>query len=160
MGILPLLASLLYPACAAAGAAGLPVPPALAPVVIVRPATPNSALAAPAGFAPAPDFITPLYRLPAPRLLAEIEAVATSEPRTTLQVAYPADLQADYVVRSRAFNFPDLVLVATEPRGASSSALILYSRSVYGSSDFGVNRARVSKWLAALDRRLAISEKR
>lgn len=160
MRILPLFASLFFPACAGLGAAGLPVPPAQATVTIVRPATPNSALAAPAGYSPAPDIVTPLYHLPPTRLLAAIEAVAASQPRTTLQVVYPADLQADYVARSRIFNFPDLVLVATEPRGTADSALILYSRSVYGSSDFGVNRARVRTWLATLDRRLAVSEKR
>ena len=117
MGILPLLASLFFPACATSGGAGLPLPGALAPVTIVRPATPNSALAAPAGFAPPPDIITPLYRLAAPRLLAAIEAVAASQPRTTLQVAYPAELQAESVVRSRTFNFPDLVLAETRLGG-------------------------------------------
>jgi uncharacterized protein (DUF1499 family) len=33
---------------------------------------------------------------------------------------------------------------------ADSSRLIVYSRSVYGRSDFGVNRQRVANWLAAL----------
>jgi len=32
------------------------------------------------------------------------------------------------------------------------SGLIIYSRSRYGRSDFGVNRSRVKAWLAALDR--------
>jgi uncharacterized protein (DUF1499 family) len=31
------------------------------------------------------------------------------------------------------------------------SGLILWSRSIYGRSDFGVNRARLAAWLAALD---------
>jgi uncharacterized protein (DUF1499 family) len=154
MRLLPLLASLLYPACAGSGAAGLPVPPPLSPLTIVRPATPNSALAAPSGFSPAPDLPTPLYHLPAATLFSAIEAVAAAAPRTFLQKAYPSALQADYVVRSRLFNFPDLVLVAAEPRGSADAALIVYSRSVYGSSDLGVNRARVAAWLAALDRRL------
>ncbi len=86
--------------------------------------------------------------------------MAASQPRTILQAAYPADLQVDYVVQSRLFNFPDLVLVATEPRGGADAVPILYSRSVYGSSDFGVNRARIGTWLALLDRHLAVSEKR
>ncbi|MDA8051311.1 MAG: DUF1499 domain-containing protein [Rhodospirillales bacterium] len=160
MLLLPLLASLLFPTCAGHGAAGLPVPPASAPLKIVRLATPNSALAGPAGFSPAPDLLTPLYHLPAPQLLMAIERVAAQEPRTYLQAAYPVDLQADYVARSRVFNFPDLVLVAAEPRGATDAALIIYSRSVYGSSDFGVNRARIIGWIAALDRRVAVPERR
>lgn len=160
MRLLPFLASLFFPACASPGAQGLPVPSPLVPLAIVRPATSNSALAAPSGFAPSPDIATPLYHLPAARLFAAVKAVAAAEPRTFLQAAYPADLQADYVARSRLFNFPDLVLAAVEPRGPGSAVLILYSRSVYGSGDFGVNRARVRAWLAALERRLGAPETR
>jgi len=34
------------------------------------------------------------------------------------------------------------------------SGLILWSRSIYGRSDFGVNKARLEAWLAALDAKL------
>ena len=54
------------------------------------------------------------------------------------------------MARSAVFGFPDLVTIQVLPHGASQSSLILWSRSVYGSSDFGVNRARVAAWLAAL----------
>jgi uncharacterized protein (DUF1499 family) len=33
---------------------------------------------------------------------------------------------------------------------AGSARLVLWSRSVYGQSDLGVNRKRVAAWLAAL----------
>ena len=51
--------------------------------------------------------------------------------------------------RSRFIGFPDYVTVKAVAleRGA---ALIVYSRSRYGRSDFGVNRTRVEAWLAAL----------
>ena len=45
-------------------------------------------------------------------------------------------------------------------RGEAESALILYSRSVYGRSDFGVNRKRLLSWLAALDGSLPSSAER
>jgi uncharacterized protein (DUF1499 family) len=35
-----------------------------------------------------------------------------------------------------------------------SSTLIMYSRSVYGRSDLGVNRQRVATWLAALQTKI------
>ncbi len=41
------------------------------------------------------------------------------------------------------------------PDGAAQAHLILWSRSLYGRSDFGANRRRVVAWLAALDAALA-----
>jgi uncharacterized protein (DUF1499 family) len=144
------LLGLFLPACAANGAAGLPVPPPMDPSHIERPASPNTALAAPAGFAPPPDIVTPVYGLPADRLYAAALAVAASQPRTTLAAEYPASRQAHYVARSLVFNFPDLVTVQVAPAGPGASTLVLYSRSVYGYSDLGANRRRVETWLAAL----------
>lgn len=146
-----LLLALLLPACSGHGAEGLPVPPPADMSRIVRPSTSNTALAAPAGFSPTPDIITPRYAVPAAVLYATIKRVAAVRPRTYLQVAYDDRMQADYVARSRVFNFPDLITVQVRP----NATLILWSRSVYGRSDFGVNRARLTAWLKALDAALA-----
>jgi uncharacterized protein (DUF1499 family) len=64
------------------------------------------------------------------------------------------------VVRSAVFNFPDLVTAQVAPDGENASTLILYSRSVYGRSDFGVNRKRLLSWLAAFDASLPPSAER
>jgi uncharacterized protein (DUF1499 family) len=154
------LLGLFLPACGAIGAHGLPVPPPLDVAHISRPASPNTALAAPAGFQPAPDIVTPAYPLPATRLYADVRAVAALQPRTYLSAAYPDRLQADWVVRSAAFNFPDLVTAQVTPDGADAATLVLYSRSVYGYSDLGVNRRRVTAWLAALDQALNPTKER
>jgi uncharacterized protein (DUF1499 family) len=53
-------------------------------------------------------------------------------------------------VRSAVLNFPDLVTVQVDTAGADRSTLVIWSRSVYGRSDFGVNRDRTKTWLAAL----------
>jgi uncharacterized protein (DUF1499 family) len=55
------------------------------------------------------------------------------------------------VVRSAVFNFPDLVTAQAMPHNPTGSALLLYSRSVYGYGDFGVNRQRLTVWLASLN---------
>lgn len=149
--LLRMLVALIYPACAMPGATGLPMPPPMNMAALQRPATPNSALAAPAGFHLTPDIVTPAFTVPPQRLFAAIQQVAAAEPRSFLQVAYPEKLQAHYVLRSDWLNFPDLVTVQVTPE----SQLILWSRSVYGRSDFGVNKARLAAWLAALDRVLA-----
>jgi uncharacterized protein (DUF1499 family) len=157
------LLGLVLPACGAVGAAGLPVPPPADAAHIVRPASPNTALAAPAGFQPTPDIVTEVYPVPPRRLFDAVRSVAAAQPRTFLAAEYPGQLQAHYVVRSAVLNFPDLVMIEallddknTNDGKAATSRLVIWSRSVYGESDLGVNRARVATWLAALDLSLAV----
>jgi len=147
MRLAPLLLALLLPACRGTGAEGLPPPEPIDMARLTRPATPNTAPAAPAGFAPAPDIATRRYPVPPERLFAAIRAVALAQPRTALHAAFDSRRQVHFVARSALLNFPDLVAVQVTP----DSGLILWSRSVYGRSDFGVNRARLEAWLAALD---------
>jgi len=127
---------------------------------IIRPASPNTALAAPEGFRPAPDIVTPGYPVPAARLLELIQREAVSQPRTFQAALYPDRLQVHYVARSAVLNFPDLVMVQVRDDGLGRSNLILYSRSVYGYGDFGVNRKRVETWLGGLQTRLTLPSER
>ena len=150
MNPLPWLLSLIMPACGAEGVRGLPVPVPMEITAIVRPASPNTALAGPSGFTPAPDIETPSYKVPPARLYAAIRAVAAAQERTSPAANYDERRQAHYVVRSAVLNFPDLVTVAVSGPTDGPSTLVLYSRSVYGHSDFGANRKRVEAWLAAL----------
>lgn len=150
MNPLPWLASLIFPACGAIGALGLPTPPPMDIAAIVRPASPNTALAAPAGFAPPPDIVTPAFPMPPDRLFAAIQAVATDQPRTFPAAKFDDRRQAHWVVRSALMNYPDLVTVSVSGPDAGPSTLVLYSRSVYGRSDLGANLARIESWLAAL----------
>src|ERR1700760_3171245 len=134
------LIGLVLPACGFPAADGLPPPQPMEVAQIVRPATPNTALAAPPGFTPAADIETPSYHLAADRLFAIVQAVAAGQARTWQSAMYPDRLQAQYVARSALFNFPDLILVQVTANTPDTSSLILYSRSVYGRSDLGVNR--------------------
>jgi uncharacterized protein (DUF1499 family) len=160
MNPLAWLISLVLPACGFPAAEGLPTPPMMDVAHIVRPGTPNTALAAPAGFAPAPDIVTPVYHVPAERLFAVVREVAADQPRTYQAALYPEQLQAHYVARSAVFNFPDLVMVQIRANSPDSSDLILFSRSVYGRGDLGVNRKRAETWLDALDKKLPPSSER
>ena len=160
MNSLAWLLGLVLPACGGAGANGLPVPPPMDVTHLVRPASPNSALAAPNGFSPPPDIRTPVYPVPADRLYAAIQAVAAAQPRTFSLAAYPDRLQADWVARSAVFNFPDVIMAQVSPAGRNEATMVLYSRSVYGYSDLGVNRQRVAAWLAALNRTIETPKER
>ncbi len=58
--------------------------------------------------------------------------------------------QFDYVQRSARFRFPDIITVRFISVSPSQSTLAIYSRSVYGKSDFGVNHKRIEAWLKIL----------
>ena len=152
MNPLAWLIGLALPACGFPAAEGLPTPPLMDVAHIVRPASPNTSLAAPEAYSP--DIVTPAYKLPADRLFALIRDVAVSQDRTYQAALYPDQLQVHYVARTALLNFPDLIMVDVEKTGSDSSGLIVYSRSVYGRSDFGVNRKRIETWLAALQAKI------
>jgi uncharacterized protein (DUF1499 family) len=145
---------LFLPACGAPGAAGLPPPRLMDMAHLVRPASPNTALAAPAGNSGTPDLVT--YRLPLPstRLYALVLEVAKEQPRTFVAAEYQAELQVHFVARSAVLNFPDLITAQVGAAGPDGSTLVLYSRSVYGYSDFGANRRRLRTWLAVLESKI------
>ena len=149
--IATLLIGLALPGCSGQGAQGVPMQPPIDMAHLVRPSTPNTALAAPAGFSPAPDIVTRRYAVTPQALYAAVRRMAARQPRTFEQVAYDDHLQVHYVARSALMNFPDLIAAQVN----SDSTLVLWSRSVYGRSDLGVNRRRLTTWLGALDTTLA-----
>ena len=160
MNPLAWLIGLVLPACGFPAAEGLPTPRFMDVAELVRPATPNTALAAPQGFSPAPDIVTPRYSMPADRLFALVQDIAAGQPATFQAATFQDRLQAHYVARTAVFNFPDLIMVQVRAAGSDSSELIVYSRSVYGRSDFGVNRKRIETWLTALQAKHPLSNER
>jgi hypothetical protein len=147
IGIVPRLLSRVFPACGYPGTGGLEVPARLDMTQLRRPRPPNSALAAPPGLHVLPDILTRTRDVPPRRLYAALCRVALAQPRTTLHVAYDDLMQAHFVARGALCNFPDLIAVQVTP----DSMPMMFSRSVYGSRDFGINRRRLVTWLTALD---------
>jgi uncharacterized protein (DUF1499 family) len=100
--------------------------------------------------APVPIELASL-RLPA---WAALLRVAARMERTWPMAEWPERRQAQWVARSRLLNFPDLINggIVETPGGAG---LFLYSRSLVGHSDLGVNAARVAAWRNALAAELA-----
>ncbi|MGF1502370.1 MAG: DUF1499 domain-containing protein [Paracoccaceae bacterium] len=121
------------------------------PLVAKRTGKPNDYLVAPEGAAAArPDRSFAAVAEPPEALFARFHEIALAAPRTEIVAGAPAELFVTYVQRSAVFGFPDYVSVkaVAAPDGAS---LAIWSRSRFGYSDLGVNRARVERWLAALD---------
>jgi uncharacterized protein (DUF1499 family) len=113
---------------------------------------PNQYLVLPPGYAAfaKPHRISPVFAPPPADLLAAVRRIALAEPRTTLMSEDAAARQLELVQRSKVFRFPDFITIEAVAVDAGGSALALYSRARYGIRDFGVNRMRIERWLAAL----------
>lgn len=83
------------------------------------------------------------------QVLERLSQVALAEPRVVLLAGDAEAGRITFVARSKLFGFPDYVTVAAVPAEAGTELTIL-SRLRFGGSDLGVNRARVTRWLAQL----------
>jgi uncharacterized protein (DUF1499 family) len=92
------------------------------------------------------------------RALVMVKAVITQIdpagefPRTYPRANWPERLQAQWVERSQIVNYPDIIVAEVVAAPNGGTGLFLYSHSLFGWSDMGVNRARVDRWLSALMR--------
>jgi len=98
---------------------------------------------------------SPVFAVPADKVLAALKRIALAEPRTELLAEDTAQRRLALVQRSKTFRFPDFIDVEAVPASGGGSALAIYSRAKYGIRDFGVNRARIERWIAALRAQLA-----
>ncbi len=117
---------------------------------IRRPDAPNHYLICARELCPAADEDGPLTGLPPARVLVAALQAASAEPDTS-----PAEVNAEmaqivFVQRTRWLRFPDIVRVQAIPAPGGGTGVALYSQSVYGRYDFGVNKARARRWMAAI----------
>jgi len=124
-----------------------------------RRSTPNDALACPTDLCSAnSDVVPPLFSVSASDLQLVFSKVIESEERVTKVAASAPDKTERYIQRSRLMGFPDTIVVRFLERPEGRSTLALYSRSQLGRGDFGVNRARIERWLEKLAREAPISK--
>lgn len=97
-----------------------------------------------------PDAVAPVYARPAGALFASLVAIAEAEPRTTRLAIFPQQLEARFLQRTAWMRFPDTIVVKVYELEPGRATVAAYSRSQIGYSDFGVNRARLERWLDAL----------
>lgn len=114
-----------------------------------RRATPNDALACPPGLCHArADVGPPVFAIGAAALKVAMARVIASEPDVTMVEDGP--LGERYIQRTKWMRFPDTIVVRYIPLDDQQSTIALYSRSQLGSGDFGVNKARIRRWLDKL----------
>ncbi len=82
-------------------------------------------------------------------LALRLQQTALAEPRTTLLAGDAAQGFITLVQRSKWMGFPDAISIRTSDLGQGRATLAIWSRPRYGNKDWGVNRARVQRWLAA-----------
>lgn len=123
------------------------VDPATAPT----PATPNSYRVVPPGTAvPESGRASPVYAATPAELMAAFEAHALAQPDTIRLAGGAEDGFVTFVQRTPLVKYPDYISVRAVSVGEGQSALVILSRSRFGKSDMGVNKARIDSWLQAL----------
>ena len=141
---LPLLAAL----CFSAFVRLAPVDPARWHVTLTdQPASikPNDATA----YATGGDLAAPTFADPPEAILARLEALALSEPRTRLVAGSAAEGRLTLMQRSALWGMPDFI-TAEATRSPEGTRLAMWSRARFGFSDFGTNRARLERWITGL----------
>jgi uncharacterized protein (DUF1499 family) len=119
---------------------------------LTRHPTPNDALFCPASHCPRakPDREPPVYALEPSALLARLKDVVRADANTAeLYCGTDCGERARLIQYTRLMRYPDTIDIAVFP-ATDGSTLAIYSRSLVGRGDFGVNRARIERWLAAL----------
>jgi uncharacterized protein (DUF1499 family) len=109
---------------------------------------PNRWRVAPPGSGLPADAPSPVFPVTAARLREAWHRLAAEEPRMR-PLGGDGDLLR-YVVRTRFLRFPDDVAVRILPLEGGRSTIAIAGAARYGHSDLGVNRRRVTRWLARL----------
>lgn len=115
------------------------------PATITETGSDNAWLVKPAG--EVADAVSPVFAEAQQALLTRFRDMALAEPRVT--VLTDIDEGLTLIQRSEVMAYPDYISVRAVPV-EGGAALMIWSRSRYGESDFGVNRERISAWLAKL----------
>lgn len=115
------------------------------PAEAQRTGKPNDFLVTPSG--EGADMASPVYSAPPEALMEKFNSLALAQSGASLLES--SEMYATYVQRTPLMGFPDYISVKAE-EVEGGSALYVYSRSQYGYSDWGVNKARVLAWLNEL----------
>lgn len=115
------------------------------PAVVTKTAKPNQFLMRDGGDTPAE-----MFDLPPEQLAAAFHEIAVAQPRVTVLAEDASDFWITYEQRSKLMGYPDFISVRIIPVAGGKSAVQIYSRSRFGKSDLGVNKARVTHWLGLL----------
>ena len=112
----------------------------------------NSFLACPPDYCAATASPSPIFSLPADRLEQAWRQVLAGEPGIVIVADEPAQRRLVVIQHTKLLRFPDIVTAEFVALDNERSSIAVYSKSRYGSGDFGTNRKRVRAWLDRLRR--------
>lgn len=95
-----------------------------------------------------PKATPPIFEVSAEELKGRMEALLLEMANTNVRLERGNDL--DVLIRTPIMRWPDIISIQIVPLDEGKSTLRIYSRSIYGHSDLGANKARVMGWLARL----------
>lgn len=97
------------------------------------------------------DDLPPIYGANVFEVRKAWETLVQGEPRVRELHRNADGTQIDYVQRSAFWRFPDIITIRFIAVGERKTTLAIYSRSVYGAGDLGVNKARIRDWIGKLN---------
>lgn len=116
------------------------------PRLVTRPATPNFHLIRMVGG----DTMPRVFQMSPEDLARRIDQVARADGAELLAGSVEGQ-HMTYLTRTRLMGYPDYTSLLIEPAG-EGAMLLAFARARFGRSDMGVNRARLDRWLTALER--------
>ena len=96
------------------------------------------------------DLNSLIFDLDALDLAEKVDRIALSQPKVTVLEGSAKSGNVTYVQRTKLMAYPDYISIKISPEIAGKSRLTIYSRSRFGYFDYGVNKARVKAWTAAI----------
>lgn len=121
-----------------------------------RPAAPDNYLLAPADIIHVPlDAEAPVFSLNIEDLQTDWNLMMAKQQGVIKTAENPDGLQLDYKLQVRDMKIPDFITVRfiplrSDPATVSYSTIAIYSRSGAGPAGTGVNKKRVTDWLAQM----------
>lgn len=85
-------------------------------------------------------------RAASPADLARLDQIIRATARTRVMTGSVAEGMVTYETRSLLWGFPDYTTVHLD-----GPDMVIYGRLRFGRGDLGVNKARITRWLATLD---------
>lgn len=116
------------------------------PRLVTRPGTPNFHLIRMVGG----DAMPQVFQMDRETLAARLDEVARADGATLLAGSVQSG-HMTYLTRTPLMGYPDYTSVLIEPAG-EGAMLLGFARARFGHSDLGNNRARLERWIAALER--------
>ncbi|MEM8750778.1 MAG: DUF1499 domain-containing protein [Pseudomonadota bacterium] len=113
---------------------------------------PNQALVCPEGYCVERhvDMTAPTYALSVEELRAAFLTSIEGEERLERVDDNNEPNRLRFVQRTKLMRFPDTINIEFLPQADGRSSLAVFSQSQIGTSDFGVNLARLERWLERL----------